>query len=143
MSSFGHDDNKKKYILIFGEGSTQGLDDTALTAEKKHSIDFTESRKKFCLSLHYNGANSHLFGNGVEIIKYKVKDSEIVATLLCLGSISKDISVDNMKKSRLNRYVCDFNVGYDAAAANDILGIHKHLMKKLASIFDKNQLKPY
>ena len=34
-----------KKILVLGEGPTQGLDDTKLTAEKKHSIDFTESRK--------------------------------------------------------------------------------------------------
>ena len=55
--------------------------------------------KKFCLSLHYNGANSYLFVNGTEIIKFKAKDSEIVATPLCLGNISKDWSVDNMKKN--------------------------------------------
>ena len=48
---------KKKDILILGEGPTQGLDDTTLTAEKMYSINFTATRKKFCLSLHYNGAN--------------------------------------------------------------------------------------
>ena len=53
---------------------------------------------KFCLSLHYNGANSYLFVNGTEIHKFKTKDSEIVAVSLCLGNISKDWSVDNMKK---------------------------------------------
>ena len=40
-------------------GPTQGLDDTTLTADKKYSMNFTESKKKFCLSLHYNGANSY------------------------------------------------------------------------------------
>ena len=54
--------------------------------------------KKFCLSLHYNGANSYLFVSGTEIIKFKAKDSEIVETPLCLGNISKDQSVDDMKK---------------------------------------------
>ena len=68
MSSSVHIDNKKKDILILGEGPTQGLDDTTLTAEKKYSINFTEHNKKFCLSLHYKGANSYLFVNGVEII---------------------------------------------------------------------------
>ena len=63
-----------------------------------YSINFTEHNKKFCLSLHYNGANSYLFVNGTEIYKFKAKDSEIVATPLCLGNISKDWSVDNMKK---------------------------------------------
>ena len=51
------------------------------------------------MSLHYNGANSYLFVNGTEIIKFKAKDSEIVATPLCLGNISKDWSVDNMVKT--------------------------------------------
>ena len=64
--------------------------------------------KKFCLSLHYNRANSYLFVNGKEIHKFKAKDSEIVATPLCLGNISKDWSVDNMKKTRLNGYFYDF-----------------------------------
>ena len=63
-----------------------------------HSINFTVTKKKFCLSLHYNGADSYLFVNGTEIYKFKVKDSEIVATPLCLGNVSKDWSADNMKK---------------------------------------------
>ena len=46
MSSYVHDDNKKKDILILGEGPTQGLVDTTLTAEKKYSINFTATRKK-------------------------------------------------------------------------------------------------
>ena len=55
------------YILIVGEGLTQGLDDIKLTAEKKYSITFTVTGKKFCLSLHYNWANSYLFVNVTEI----------------------------------------------------------------------------
>ena len=70
-----------------------------------YSINFTKENIKFCLSLHYNGANSYLFVNGTEIIKFKVKDSEITAYPLCLGNISKDWSVDNMKTTRLKGYV--------------------------------------
>ena len=74
-----------------------------------------------CLSLHYNvansylfvncteiikfRANSYLFVNCTEIIKFKAKDSEILILdmiPLCLGNISKDFSVDNMKKTGLN-----------------------------------------
>ena len=62
--------------------------------------------------------------------KFKAKDSEIVATPLCLGNISKDVSVDNMKKTRLNGYVYDFSVDYDAIAVDYILDIHKYLMEK-------------
>ena len=56
------------------------------------------TKKKFCLSLHYNGVDSYLFVNGVEIYKFKAKDSEIVVDPIRLGSISKDWSVDNMKE---------------------------------------------
>ena len=80
-------DNKKKDILVLGIGPTQGLEYT-LTAEKIYSINFTEKNKKFCLSLHYNGANSYLFVNDTEIYKFQAKDSEIAATPLCLGNIS-------------------------------------------------------
>ena len=44
-----HVDNKNKDILILGEGSTQGLDDTTLTAEGKYPIRFTEQNKRFVL----------------------------------------------------------------------------------------------
>ena len=129
MSSSDHIDNKKKDILILGKGPIQGLEHT-LTAEKMYSINFTVTRKKFCLSLHYNGANSYLFVNGKEIYKFKAKDSEIVEAPLCLGNISKDWSVDNIKTTGFNDYVHDFSVDYDAIAVKDILDIHKYLMKK-------------
>ena len=58
--------------------------------------------------LHYNGANSYLFVNGTEIIKFKAKDSEILAYSLCLGNISKDWSHDNIKKTGLKGYVLGF-----------------------------------
>ena len=83
-----------------GIGPTQGLEHT-LTAEQKYSINFTVTKRKFCLSLHYNGANCYLFVNGTEIYKFKAKDSEIVASPLCLGNISKDWSIDNMKKKQV------------------------------------------
>ena len=86
MSSSTKIDNKKKDILILGKGLIQGLGHT-LIAEKMYSINFTEPNKKFCLSLHYNRANSYLFVNGKEIHEFKVKDSEIVATLLWFGNI--------------------------------------------------------
>ena len=68
--------------------------------------------------------------NGTEICKFKTKDSEIVASPLCLGNISKDWSTDNMKKTGFNEYVYDFSVDYDATDVDDIVDIHKYLMKK-------------
>ena len=129
MSSSAHIDNKKKYILVLGKGPTQGLEYT-LTAEKMYSIYFTVTNKNFCLSLHYNGANSYLFVNGAEIYKFKAKDSEILVGPICLGNISKDWSVDNMKKTGFTGYVYDFSVDYYPIVVNDIKGIHKYLMKK-------------
>ena len=130
MSSFIHADNKKKDILFLGEGPAQGLNNTTLTAEKKHSINFIENNENFCLSLNYNGANSYLFVNDTEIIKSKARDSEIVANPLYLGNISKDFSIDYIKKTGLNGFVYDVSVDYRAIAVDDILDIHKCLMEK-------------
>ena len=102
MSSSTTIDNRKKDILILGRGPTQGLQHT-LVADKIYSISFTVTGKKFCLSLHYNGANSYL---------------------------SKNWTVDNMKKTGLKGYVYDYSVDYDAIAVVDILDIHNHLMEK-------------
>ena len=121
------------FIQIEIEGLTQGLYGTTLTAERNYSINFTVSRRKFCLNLHYNGVNTYLFVNGTEIIKFKAKDSEIIATP-CLGNISKDFSVDNMGKTGLYGHVYDFSVDYDAIAVDDILDIHKYLMTKNSMI---------
>ena len=63
-----------------------------------YSVNFTESNKKFYLSLDYNRANSYLFLSGTEIVKFKAKGSEIVENTLCIGSISEDFSVANMKR---------------------------------------------
>ena len=94
-----HIDSKGKDILILGLGPTRGLGENSLTAEKIYSTNFTVTKKKFCLSLHYNGENSYLFVNAIEIIKFEAKDSEILPSPLCLGNNSKDWSVDNMKKT--------------------------------------------
>ena len=63
-----------------------------------------------------------------KLLNWKQK---IVATPLCLGNISKDWSVDNMKKTGFNGYVYDFSVDYDAIAVDDFLDIHNYLMKKM------------
>ena len=129
MSSSAYIDSKKKDRLVLGKGPTQRLEHTP-TAEKMCSINFTVTKKKFCLSLHYNRANSYLFVSGTETYKFKAKDSEIVATPLCLGNSSKDWSTDNMKKMGFNGYIYDFSVDYDATDVDDIKDIHKYLMKK-------------
>ena len=79
--------------------------------------------------MHHYVANSYLFVNGVEIIKFKAKDSGIIATPLCLENVSKDFSADNMKKTGLNGHVYDFSVDYDAITVDDTLDIYKYLLK--------------
>ena len=95
MSSSAHIDNKNKDILILSEGPN-----TTLTAEAKYPINFTQPRKRFVLSLHYNGSNSFLFVNATKIYQFKAKDPEIKDYTLCLGNISKDFTINNMKKKQ-------------------------------------------
>ena len=121
---------KKNNILVLDKTFVQGINCTTIYAEKEYSINFTENNKKFCLSLHYNGDNSYLFVNGTEIHKFKAEDPEIVPYPLCLGNISKDFSVDNMKKTGLNGYIYEFSVSYKYIAVDDIREAHKYLMEK-------------
>ena len=67
MSSSVHIDN----IVNSCWRTTKGLDETILTAEDKYPINFTQSGKKFVLSLHYNGSNSFLFVNFTKIYQFQ------------------------------------------------------------------------
>ena len=80
--------------------------------------------------MHYNAGNRYLFVNGTEIYQFKAKDSEIVASPLCLGSTSKDWSTDNIKKTRFTGHIYNFSVDYEAIAIDDFKKIQKYLMKK-------------
>ena len=71
-----------------------------------------------------------MFVNGTEIYKFKVKGSENVASPLCLGNISKDWTIDNLKKTGFNRYFYDFSVDYYSTDVDDVKYVHKYLMKK-------------
>ena len=55
---------------------------------------------------------------------------KIVASPLCLGNISKNWSTGNMKKTCFNKYVYNFSIDYDATDVDDIVDMHKFLMKK-------------
>ena len=59
-------------ILILGNGSAQGLDNTTLTVEAEYSIKFSRLQRKFCLSLHYNWSNIFfLYVNATEVHQSK------------------------------------------------------------------------
>ena len=77
---------------------TQELDDTKLTAEAKYPINFTQSERRFPLSLHYNGGDSFLFVDTTKIYQFKAKYSEVKPYPLCLGNMPKDFTINNMKK---------------------------------------------
>ena len=129
MSSSVHIDNKRKAILILGEGPTQALHDNTLTAEATHHINFTQPGKRFVLSLHYNESNSFPFVNATKIYQFKANDSKIKNYTLCLGNISKDFIINNMKKKRI-KSVKFFSADFNHIDTNNILDIHRYLMKR-------------
>ena len=50
---------------------------------------------------------------------------------MCFGNISKDFTINNMKKKTgLKGSVNFFSVDFDAVDTNNILDIHRYLMKK-------------
>ena len=128
MSSSINVDNKNKNILILCEGPTEGLDDTTLTAEAKYPINFTQPNKRFVLSLHYNGSNSFLFVNATKVYQFKAK--EINDYALCLGNMSNDFTINNMKKTRLSGVVKFSSVDFNPIDTNNILDICKYLMNR-------------
>ena len=103
MSLFVCIDDTNKVTLILGEGQTQVLDDTTLTAEGKCPVNFTQPRKRFVLILHYNGSNSFLFVNAIKMYQFKAKDSETKDYALYLGNISKDFTINNTKNYKKHK----------------------------------------
>ena len=69
-------------------------------AKLSNILDFTELRKRFVLSLHYNGSNSFLFVNATKKYQFNIKNSKIKDFALCIGNISKDFTINNMKKNK-------------------------------------------
>ena len=86
-------DMRRKNILILGKGPTQGLDGATLSAAAKYPISCIQSRKRFVLSLHYNGSNSFLFVNDTKVYQFKAKNSKIIDYAQCLGNVSKDFTI--------------------------------------------------
>ena len=128
VSSYIPASNRANNVLVLGK-SLAPINNTTVYAEKMYSINFSATKKRLSLGLHYNGDNSYLFVNGKGIIKFKAKDSEIVEDPICLGNISKDISESNMKKTVLYGSVYYFSIDHNATAANDILDAHNYLIK--------------
>ena len=125
-----HSNNKANNIFIMGDGFVQGINDTTLYAEKIYSQNFTAVNKIFVLSLHYNVADSYLFVNGKQELKYKAKDDQIVKEILCLGNISDGWTSANAQKTGLWGEIYEFAVDYASTNIGDIYNVHRYLMKK-------------
>ena len=119
MRSPEHIDNKKKDILIFGKGPSQGLDDTTWT---QYPISFSRPNKKFCFSLYYNESNSFWF---VSATKTSIQSKRFWSKIISLV-FRKYIR----RFFRLNGCVCDFSVEDAAFDISNIIDIHEYLMRK-------------
>ena len=98
MSFSKHANNKSNNIYVMGKDYITKINDTTIYAEKMFYRNFTEPRKKFILSLHYNGDNSYLFVNGREELKFKTKTDQINNKSLCLDNLSRYWTKDQSRK---------------------------------------------
>ena len=100
--------------------------------QKPNTLLILLNYKIFFLSLHYNKSSSYLFVSGVKNLSIKTADSEIKPYELCLSNISRDVTIDNMKKTGFYGYVYSFSVDYNYVniSHSHITSIHKYFMKK-------------
>ena len=105
-----------------------------------YSPNFSVENKIFVLSLHYNGDNSYLFVNGEKVTQFKANNYVIGGTntrIITLGSLSRSYPFDannrlsekNINDTKMYRNIYDFSVDYSSICNNNILKIHKYLMK--------------
>ena len=88
--------------------------------QQKKSINFSKANTKFCISLHYNCDESHLYVNKKEIYKFKVKDN-ISWFNFCLGSLSKDFTKDKQTEFLFNGAVSSFPADHSSIKKNRFL----------------------
>ena len=129
MSSPTKIDNRKKDILILGKGPTQGLEHT-LSAEKCIQLILQKKTKNYVWACIITKKIVTYLLMVKKFHNFKWKDIKVPTNPVCLGNISKNWSVDNMKKTGLKDYVYDFSVDYNADTVSDTLHIHKYLMEK-------------
>ena len=76
--------------------------------------------------------NSFFFINAVKNYHFKSNDPDIKPYLLYLGNISKDFTLDRMKKSWLKRSIKIISIFCNAIDTSNILDIHRYLMKEIS-----------
>ena len=141
MSRSVHASNKIRDILVLGKAFVQKIESKTIYAEKLYSPNFSVENKIFVLSLHYNGDNSYMFVNGQKVTQFKANDSVISSAntrILTLGTLTKPypsgannrLSPKNINDTKMYGNNYDFSVDYSSISNEDILKIHKYLMKK-------------
>ena len=131
MSSSIHATNRANHIYVMGEGLIQGINDTTLYAEKNYWRNFTDSGKKYIISLHYNGDDSYLFVNGRQELKFKAKTDQLVEEKLCIGNLSDQWTASESEKTGLYGSIYDFVVDYEQiVGVKTIYDMHRYLMTK-------------
>ena len=114
-----------------GTGLTQGINDTAIYAEKNFYRNFTDFGKKFVLSLHYNGDNSYLFVNGRQELKFKAKTDQVVKEKLCIGNLSDQRTTSESEKTGVYGKFYDFVMDYEqSSGVKAIYDMHRYLIIK-------------
>ena len=100
-------------------------------AEKVYSQNFIQASKKFVLSLHYNGADSYLFVNGKQELKFKSKTEHFIKEMLCMGNLSDQWTASESEKTGLPGNDYDFVVDYEAIVGiGPIYDFQRYLMVK-------------
>ena len=131
MSFSVHATNRANNIYVTGEAFVQGINDTTIYAEKKFYRNFTDTDKKFVLSVHYNGDNSYLFVNGRQELKFKAKIDQLVQENLCRGNLSDQWIASESEKTGLYGNIYDFVVDYKSInGVKPIYDMHRYLMTK-------------
>ena len=118
------------------------IEKTTIYAEEMYSSNFSVENDNYVLSLHYNGDNSFLFVNGQKVTQFKAEDSIINnqnTRALTLGTLTTPsypsgdnnrLSPKNINDTKLHGNVYDFSIDYSPISNENILKIHKYLMKK-------------
>ena len=114
-----------------GTGLTQGIDDTAIYAERNFYRYFTDFGKKFVLRFHYNGDNSYLFVNGRQELKFKAKTDQVVKEKLCIGNLSDQRTTSESEKTGVYEKIYDFVMDYEqSSGVKAIYDMHRYLIIK-------------
>ena len=129
MSFSVHATNRANNIYLMGEGLTQGIHVTTLSAEKNYYRNFTDPGKMIVLSLHYNGDDSYLFVNGRQELKFKAKTDQLVKEKLCIGNLSDQWTARESEKTGLYGNIYYILVDYQATVGvGPICDMHRYLM---------------